>query len=91
MKTISATKLARSLRCVLDRVIADGEEVVIERNHQPIARLVAGPVQQNAFEAMGDLCRTLHEDVAGTWETDARGSRWKGNDVAKGVRDPWAS
>jgi antitoxin (DNA-binding transcriptional repressor) of toxin-antitoxin stability system len=91
MKTISATELARNLRRVLDRIVADGEEVVIERNQQQIARLVAGPGRQNAFEAMGDLYRTLPDDVAATWESDARGSRWKGNDLARGVRDPWAS
>jgi antitoxin (DNA-binding transcriptional repressor) of toxin-antitoxin stability system len=48
MKTISATELARNLRRVLDRVVTDGEEVVIERNHEQLARLVAGPGRQNA-------------------------------------------
>ncbi|HKN01653.1 MAG TPA: type II toxin-antitoxin system Phd/YefM family antitoxin [Candidatus Binataceae bacterium] len=91
MKTISATELARNLRRVLDRVAAEGEEIVIERNHEQIARLVAGPGRQNALEAMADLYHTLPDDVAATWETDARGNRWKGSKVAKGVRDPWAS
>jgi antitoxin (DNA-binding transcriptional repressor) of toxin-antitoxin stability system len=50
MKTISATELARNLRRVLDRVVADGEEIVIERNHEQIARLVAGPGRQNALD-----------------------------------------
>jgi antitoxin (DNA-binding transcriptional repressor) of toxin-antitoxin stability system len=48
MKTIRATELARNLRRVLDRVVTDGEEVVIERNHEQLARLVAGPGRQNA-------------------------------------------
>jgi antitoxin (DNA-binding transcriptional repressor) of toxin-antitoxin stability system len=91
MKTISATELARNLRRVLDHVVTDGEEIVIERNHEQIARLVAGPGRQNALEVMADLYHTLPEDVAATWETDSRGIRWKGNNVAKGVRDPWAS
>ncbi len=92
MRTISATELARNLRRVLDRVVADGEEIVIERNHEQIARLVAGPGRQNALEAMADLYRTLSDDVASTWETDARGTRWRGNKVGRGgVRDPWAS
>ena len=91
MKTISATELARNLRRVLDRVVAEGEEIVIERNHEQIARLVAGPGRQNALEAMADLYHTLPDDVAATWETDARGTRGKGNKVARGVRDPWAS
>ena len=91
MKTITATELARNLRRVLDRVVADGEEVVIERNHEQIARLVAGPGRQNALEAMADVYRTLPEDVAATWERDARTTRWRGSKLAKGVRDPWAS
>jgi antitoxin (DNA-binding transcriptional repressor) of toxin-antitoxin stability system len=91
MKTITATELARNLRRVLDRVVADGEEVVIERNHEQIARLVVGPGRQNALEAMADLYRTLPEDVAATWERDARTTRWRGSKLAKGVRDPWAS
>jgi antitoxin (DNA-binding transcriptional repressor) of toxin-antitoxin stability system len=91
MKTITATELARNLRRVLDRVVADGEEVVIERNHEQIARLVAGPGRQNALEAMADLYRTLPEDVAATWERDARTTRWRGSKLAKGARDPWAS
>lgn len=91
MRTISATDLARNLRRVLDRVVADGEEVVIERNREQIARLVPGRGRQNALEAMGDLYHTLPDYVAATWESDARGKRGKGNKVAKGVRDPWAS
>jgi antitoxin (DNA-binding transcriptional repressor) of toxin-antitoxin stability system len=91
MKTITATELARNLRRVLDGVVADGEEVVIERNHEQIARLVAGPGSQNALEAMADLYRTLPEDVAATWERDARTTRWRGSNLAKGLRDPWAS
>ena len=91
MKTISATELARNLRRVLDRLVAEDEEIVIERNHEQIARLVAGPGRQNALEAMADVYHTLPDDVAATCETDARGNRWKRNKVARGVRDPWAS
>ena len=59
MKTISATELARNLRRVLDRVMSEGEEIVIERNHEQIARLAARPGRQNAFEAMADFYGTL--------------------------------
>jgi antitoxin (DNA-binding transcriptional repressor) of toxin-antitoxin stability system len=91
MKTITATELARNLHRVLDRVVADGEEIVIERTHQQIARLVGRPRRQNALQAMADLYCTLPEDIAPTWERDARTTQWKGSRVAKGVRDPWAS
>ena len=91
MRTITATDLARNLRRVLDRLAIEGEDIVIERNRQQVARLVPGPAQQTALEAMADLYRTLPEDAAATWEADSRRGRWKGSRLDKGVRDPWAS
>jgi antitoxin (DNA-binding transcriptional repressor) of toxin-antitoxin stability system len=91
MRTITATDLARNLRRVLDRLAIEGEDIVIERNRQQVARLVPGPAQQTALEAMADLYRTLPEDSAATWEADSRRGRWKGSRLDKGVRDPWAS
>ena len=91
MKTITATNLARNLRRVLDRLAIEGEEIVIERNRQQVARLVPGPARQTALEAMADLYRTLPEDAAATWEADSRKGRWKGSRLDKGIRDPWAS
>jgi antitoxin (DNA-binding transcriptional repressor) of toxin-antitoxin stability system len=87
MKTISVTGWARNLRRVLDHVVTDGEEILIERNHEQIARLVGGPGRQNALEAMAHVYHTLPNDVAATQKTDPRGSRRKGIKVAKGVRD----
>jgi antitoxin (DNA-binding transcriptional repressor) of toxin-antitoxin stability system len=78
MKMITATELARSLRRVLDQVAAQGGEIVIERHHAQIARLVAGPGRQNALEAMADLYRTLPDDLAEMWESNAKAVRWKG-------------
>jgi antitoxin (DNA-binding transcriptional repressor) of toxin-antitoxin stability system len=83
--------LARNLRRVLDRLAIEGEEIVIERNREQVARLVPGPTRQTALEAMADLYRTLPEDAAATWEADGRRGRWKGSRLDKGVRDPWAS
>jgi len=91
MKTITATELARNLRRVLDRLAIEGEEVVIERNREQVARLLPGPARQTALEAMADLYRTLPEDAAANWEADSRKGRWKGTRLDKGVRDPWAS
>lgn len=91
MKTITATVLARNLRRVLDSLAAEGEEIVIERNHQQIARLVPGPRRQTALEAMADLYRTLPEDAAASWEADSRRIDWKGARLGRGVRDPWRS
>jgi antitoxin (DNA-binding transcriptional repressor) of toxin-antitoxin stability system len=83
--------LARNLRRVLDRLAIEGEEIVIERNREQVARLLPGPARQTALEAMADLYRTLPEDAAATWEAESRRRRWKGSRLDKGVRDPWAS
>jgi antitoxin (DNA-binding transcriptional repressor) of toxin-antitoxin stability system len=91
MRTITATELARNLRRVLDRLAIDGEDIVIERNREQVARLVPGPARQTALEAMADLYRTLPEDAAATWEADSRRGRWKGSRLDKGVRNPWPS
>ncbi len=40
MKAITATGLARNLRQVLDRLAIEGEEIVIERNSEQVARLL---------------------------------------------------
>jgi antitoxin (DNA-binding transcriptional repressor) of toxin-antitoxin stability system len=91
VRTITATELARNLRRVLDRLAIEGDEIVIERNREQVARLLPGPARQTALEAMADLYRTLPEDAAATWEADSRRGRWKGSRLDKGVRDPWAS
>jgi antitoxin (DNA-binding transcriptional repressor) of toxin-antitoxin stability system len=81
VRTITATELARNLRRVLDRLAIEGEEIVIERNREQVARLLPGPGRQTA----------LPEDAAATWETDSRRGRWKGSRLDKGARDPWDS
>ena len=91
MRTMTATELARNLRRVLDRLAIEGEEIIIERNREEVARLVPGPARQTALEVMGDLYRTLPEAAATTWEADSRHGRWKGNRLDKGIRDPWRS
>jgi len=82
VKTITATELARNLRGVLDRLAIEGEEIVIERNREQIARLVPCPARHTALEAMADLYRTLPSDAAATWEADSRKGRWKGSRLA---------
>ena len=91
MKTITATELARNLRQVLDRLVTEGEEIVVERNREQVARLLPGPARQTALEAMADLYHTLPENAAATWEADSRRGRWRGSRLDKGVRDPWGS
>lgn len=91
MKTITATELARNLSEILDRLAVEHEEIVIERNHRQIARLVPGPGRLTALQALADVYRTLPEDAAASWEADSRASGIQGERLPKGVRDPWAS
>lgn len=93
MRAITATNLARNLSRILDQLASEGEGegIVIERNRQPVARLLPGPSRQSALEAMADLYRTIPDDAAATWEADSRKGRWKGSRLDKGIRDPWAS
>jgi antitoxin (DNA-binding transcriptional repressor) of toxin-antitoxin stability system len=91
VKTITATNLARNLRLVLDRLATEGEEIVIERNGQQVARLLPGPGQQTALEVMADLYRTLPDAAGATWQADSRIGRWRGSRLDTGIRDPWAS
>jgi antitoxin (DNA-binding transcriptional repressor) of toxin-antitoxin stability system len=91
LKTITATELARSLSEILDRLTVEREEIVIERNHRQIARLIPGPGRLTALEALADLYRTLPEDAGATWEADSRALGLRGERLPKGVRDPWAS
>ncbi|HXJ94720.1 MAG TPA: type II toxin-antitoxin system Phd/YefM family antitoxin [Terriglobia bacterium] len=88
---MTATELARNLSRVLDRLGVEGEEVVIERNGQEVARLLPGAARQTALEAMADLYRTLPDSAGVTWEADSRKGRWKGGRLDKGTRDPWTS
>ena len=77
MKTITATEFARNVRRILDHVAAKGEEVIIERNHRKVAKLVPGQFEQNAIEAMADLYSTLPDDAAATWEADSKSGHWR--------------
>ncbi len=88
MHTITATELARHLRQVLDRLAAGGEEILVERNHQPIARLLSMPPRQSAMEVMADLYRTLPEGAARGWIEDAQRVDV---DLDREMRDPWAT
>ena len=90
MKTITSTELARNLRQILDQLATEGGEIVVERNHRQVARIIGGPGRQTALEAMADLYRTLPEDAAIDWGQDSR-EGLAGDNIDTGVRDPWVS
>lgn len=88
MKRITATELARNLRAVLDQVGESGEEYVVERGRQPVARVGPSPGRMTAEQAFADLYRTLAPEAAESWQDDAR--RADGS-LSDALRDPWAS
>jgi prevent-host-death family protein len=93
MQTVTATELARNLRRILDRVEHSGEEIVVVRNGDAIARILPGPPHQTALEAMADLFRTLPADAAAGWVEVACG---RGRDTGPEgtlleLDDPWAT
>ena len=89
MKTITATELARNLSEVLDRLVKDGEEVLIERNRKQVAKLLPVPGMRTALEALADLYRTLPDGAAEGWSEGTRGVL--AGDTIAAVGDPWAS
>ncbi|MDT8439555.1 MAG: type II toxin-antitoxin system Phd/YefM family antitoxin [Wenzhouxiangellaceae bacterium] len=87
MKQITATELARNLSAVLDQVRESGEDYVVERARQPVARLSPTPGRMTAEQALADLYQTLDPVDAETWQADAR----RGDSaLSDELRDPWA-
>jgi antitoxin (DNA-binding transcriptional repressor) of toxin-antitoxin stability system len=89
MKTITATELVRNFRKFLSSVEHSGQEIVIVRNKQEVARLVPGPAHQTALEAMSDLYRTLPEGAAAQWLADSR--RAEQTTLDQELKDRWAT
>jgi len=91
MKTLTVTAVARNFSAVMNDVEAEQEEIVLVRNHRPIARLVPEPPVQNALEVLGDLYRVLDDETAGALASAiARAKTGKGSSLEE-LRDPWAS
>ncbi len=85
MRAISATDLARNTREILDQVAAQGETVVIERNHTIVAQIVLAQRTMTASQALAGLEPfMLTPKQADGWLKDSRG------DIDDTVRDPWA-
>jgi antitoxin (DNA-binding transcriptional repressor) of toxin-antitoxin stability system len=87
MKTLTATEVARSFSRVLDAMVQGSEEIVVMRNHQPVARLVPGTPRMTALEALSDIYRTLDDAEGASWLNDMK--EWDRLLVAE-ERDPWA-
>ena len=91
MKTLTVTEVARNFSAVMDGIESRQEEVVLMRNHRPIARLVPEPPAQNALEVLGDLYRTLDDKTADALAGAIRNARKGRRGTLNELRNPWAS
>jgi antitoxin (DNA-binding transcriptional repressor) of toxin-antitoxin stability system len=91
VKTLTVTEVARNFSAVMDGLVSGQEEVVLVRNHQPVARLVPEPPAQNALEVLGDLYRTLDDKTADALAAAIRAGRKGKRGNLGGLRNPWAS
>ena len=87
MHALSATEVARNFSRLLDSLENGGDEIVVMRNKNPVARLVGGAARMTAITALGDLYATLDDAEGAAWLTDIRKVKRL---VAAESRDPWA-
>ncbi|MBI2190525.1 MAG: type II toxin-antitoxin system Phd/YefM family antitoxin [Planctomycetes bacterium] len=86
MKTLSATEVVRNFSRILDSLAQGGEEIVVIRNNQPVAKLIPGAPRMTALEALADIYRTLEPEEGANWLEDMKGAD---RVMEKEVRDPW--
>ena len=91
MKTLTVTEVARNFSSVMDGVESEQEEIVLVRNHKPIARLVPEPQAQNALEVLGDLYRTLDDNTADALAEAISSGKKTRRGTLNELRNPWAS
>lgn len=70
MTTMTVTDFSRNLSRVLDRLEHGGEEIVIVRNHHPVARLIPGAPAVGALDAFSDLFGVLGDTEGTSWLKD---------------------
>lgn len=87
MGIMTATEFAKNIKKTLDRLEFGGEEIIITRNNNRIARLIPGSHHLTAIEAMADIYQTLPSDAAMDWEKESR----FGGRLSEEMRNPWDS
>ena len=91
MKTLTVTEVARNFSAVMNSVESAQEEIVLVRNHKPVARLVPEPPAQNALEVLGDLYRTLDDKTADALADAVDAGKKSQRGTLKQLRNPWDS
>ena len=63
MRTMTVTEFSRKLSKTLDALEYGGDEIVLLRNNQPIAKLSSGATRMTALEALSDIYRPESYDT----------------------------
>ena len=87
MRTMTVTEFSRKLSKTLDTLEYGGDEIILLRNNQPIAKLSSGAARMTALEALSDIYRTLDYDDGKAWIKDTQKADRL---LVREVRDPWA-
>ena len=95
MKHMTISETARKFHAVIEAIETNGEEFVVVRNTQPVARIVPEAAPQTAPEAMGDLYGILPDAAGAAWLTAIEDHKQRQHEATQGtlaeLRDPWAS
>ncbi|CAB3774938.1 type II toxin-antitoxin system Phd/YefM family antitoxin [Paraburkholderia humisilvae] len=85
MTTITATDLARRTSQILDDVLR-GDEVVVERNETPIARIIPARRVVTVAQLLATLPSGMTRKEGQAWQDDMKGGPFDDR-----VGEPWAS
>lgn len=91
MKTLTVTEVARNFSAVMNNLETEQEEIILLRNHKPVARLVPEPPAQNALEVLGNLYRTLDDDTATALVHAITSAKKNRRGTLNELRNPWVS
>jgi hypothetical protein len=83
MTVMTTTEFSKNMKKMIDQLEVGGEEIILVRNKNKIARIIPGFPHLTAIEALGDIYKTLASEAAEDWLED---SRMEGK-VAEEMRD----
>jgi len=86
MTVVTLDELSGKLKRILEEVERSGEEVVIVRDDQAVARLLPEAPRMRAREFFGDLPGMLTDEEGEAWLRDIREMD---RVLDQGIRDPW--
>lgn len=72
MLSVSITEFSRNIRKMLELVERTGEEIILTRNRQKIARIKPECLHLTALDAMSDLYGKLADHAAEGWTDEGR-------------------